>query len=101
MTIGTYPPTQLIQRGLDCISPAELFKVKDMKDLLFYVSAFLLAAGLPSWMAFMVSRKYEDPAVFFYSSVVVSLFVGTVLVVSYLRSRRLSKKHGQSQRPGA
>ena len=72
-----------------------------MKDLLFYVSAFLLAAGLPSWAAFMASRKYEDPAVFFYSSAVVSLFVGTILVVSYLRSRRLSKKHGQSERPGA
>ncbi len=63
-----------------------------MKGAWFYLAVFIVAAGIPSWGAYLASRKYEDEGVFIWSTVACVLFAAAALGFSYVRDRKLRNK---------
>lgn len=63
-----------------------------MKVAWFYLAVFVVAAGIPSWGAYLVSRKYDDESVFIWCTVACVLFAAGALGFSYVRDRKLRNK---------
>lgn len=63
-----------------------------MKGAWFYLAVFVVAAGIPSWGAYLASRKYEDEGVFIWSTIACMLFAAGALGFSYVRDRKPPNK---------
>ena len=68
-----------------------------MRSPWMYITIFVVAVGLPNWAAYFVGQKYDDKAIFPLCLTASIIFVGGVLIFSYMRERRATKRHGPSE----
>jgi hypothetical protein len=63
----------------------------------FYVAVFIMGTALPSYGGYLAAEKYADPKNSPICTVAVVIFVGAVIVITYVREQRARKAHEDSR----